>query len=57
MDLPKSIKPNNIMSMLGVGATELGLVKYLVGELTQSPRDRIGTWPSSRRRRSSRTGS
>ncbi|MDV2475858.1 malate dehydrogenase (quinone) [Rhodococcus zopfii] len=43
MDLPKSIKPNNIMSMLGVGATELGLVKYLVGELTQSPRDRIAT--------------
>jgi malate dehydrogenase (quinone) len=43
MDLPKSIKPNNIMSMLGVGATELGLVKYLVGELTQSPLDRIGT--------------
>ncbi|WP_420751244.1 malate dehydrogenase (quinone) [Rhodococcus sp. O3] len=43
LDLPKSVKPNNIMSMLGVGATELGLVKYLVGELTQSPRDRIVT--------------
>ncbi|MFZ2528763.1 MAG: malate dehydrogenase (quinone) [Rhodococcus sp. (in: high G+C Gram-positive bacteria)] len=42
-DLPFSVKPNNIMSMLGVGATELGLVKYLVGELTQSPSDRIGT--------------
>ncbi|MGI9206381.1 MAG: malate:quinone oxidoreductase, partial [Rhodococcus sp. (in: high G+C Gram-positive bacteria)] len=43
MDLPKSVKPNNLMSMLGVGVTELGLVKYLVGELTQSPADRIGT--------------
>ncbi|WP_232512698.1 MULTISPECIES: malate dehydrogenase (quinone) [Rhodococcus] len=43
MDLPKSVKPGNLMSMLGVGVTELGLVKYLVGELMQSPADRIGT--------------
>jgi len=43
LDLPKSIRPNNLMSMLGVGVTELGLVKYLVGELTQSPADRIVT--------------
>ncbi len=43
MDLPKSVKPNNLMSMLGVGMTELGLVKYLVSELSQSPADRIVT--------------
>ncbi|UYP20564.1 malate dehydrogenase (quinone) [Rhodococcus sp. Z13] len=43
LDLPKSVKPNNLMSMLGVGVTELGLVKYLIGELTQSPADRIVT--------------
>lgn len=35
-DLFASIRPNNIMSMLGVGVTELGLVKYLVGELAKT---------------------
>lgn len=42
-DLPGSIKPNNLFSMLGVGLTELGLTKYLISELLQSPEDRIGT--------------
>ncbi|WP_242676916.1 malate dehydrogenase (quinone) [Rhodococcus sp. ABRD24] len=42
-DLPGSVKPNNLMSMLGVGVTELSLTKYLIGELMQSPADRIGT--------------
>lgn len=42
-DLPGSIKPNNLFSMLGVGLTELGLTKYLISELMQSPEDRIGT--------------
>ncbi|MFD4292779.1 malate dehydrogenase (quinone) [Rhodococcus sp. NPDC058505] len=42
-DLPGSIKPNNLMSMLGVGVTELGLTKYLIGELLQSADDRIET--------------
>ena len=32
-DLPFSVKPNNLVSMLGVGLTEMGLVKYLVGQL------------------------
>ncbi|GAA4476337.1 malate dehydrogenase (quinone) [Rhodococcus olei] len=42
-DLPGSVKPNNLLSMLGVGLTELGLTKYLIGELLQSPADRIET--------------
>ncbi|WP_206615747.1 malate dehydrogenase (quinone) [Rhodococcus xishaensis] len=42
-DLPGSVKPNNLTSMLGVGITELGLTKYLIGELMQTPFDRIQT--------------
>jgi malate dehydrogenase (quinone) len=42
-DLPKSVKPNNIGSLLGVGVTELGLTKYLIGELLQSASDRVQT--------------
>lgn len=41
-DLFKSVKPNNLFSMLGVGVTEMGLVNYLVGELLNSQADRIG---------------
>ncbi|MDT5152875.1 MAG: hypothetical protein QOI01_4608 [Mycobacterium sp.] len=40
-DLPFSIKPNNLASMLGVGLTELSLVKYLVGQLRLSEGDRV----------------
>ncbi len=40
-DLPLSVKPNNLVSMLGVGVTELGLVKYLVGQLMLSEADRV----------------
>ena len=40
-DLPLSVKPNNLGSMLGVGVTELGLVKYLVGQLRLSEADRV----------------
>ncbi len=42
-DLPKSVKPDNLLSMLGVGVTELGLVKYLVSELAKSEAGRIDT--------------
>jgi malate dehydrogenase (quinone) len=42
-DLPFSVKPNNIMSMLGVGLTEMGLVNYLVGQLLLSEADRVDT--------------
>ncbi|MFD7845131.1 malate dehydrogenase (quinone) [Nocardia sp. NPDC059764] len=42
-DLIKSVKPNNLFSMLGVGVTEMGLVNYLVGELLNSQNDRISS--------------
>ena len=40
-DLPLSVKPNNLRSMLGVGLTEMSLVKYLVGQLALSEADRV----------------
>ncbi|MDX1889256.1 malate dehydrogenase (quinone) [Mycolicibacterium sp. 050158] len=40
-DLPLSVKPNNLASMLGVGLTEMSLVKYLVGQLLLSEADRV----------------
>ncbi|MDH6244960.1 malate dehydrogenase (quinone) [Mycobacterium sp. OTB74] len=40
-DLPLSVKPNNLASMLGVGVTELGLVKYLLGQLAMSEGARV----------------
>jgi malate dehydrogenase (quinone) len=40
-DLPMSVKPNNLTSMLGVGLTEMGLVKYLLGQLALSEADRV----------------
>jgi malate dehydrogenase (quinone) len=40
-DLPFSVKPNNLRSMLGVGLTEMSLVKYLVGQLLLSEADRV----------------
>jgi malate dehydrogenase (quinone) len=42
-DLPLSVKPDNLLSMIGVGLTELPLVKYLVGELLQSFEGRVDT--------------
>jgi len=42
-DLPFSVKPNNIMSMLGVGLSEMSLVNYLVGQLLLSEADRVET--------------
>ncbi|MGZ8803112.1 MAG: malate dehydrogenase (quinone), partial [Mycobacterium sp.] len=40
-DLPLSIKPNNLVSMLGVGLTEVGLLKYLIGQLLLSEGARV----------------
>ncbi|MFD7010178.1 malate dehydrogenase (quinone) [Rhodococcus jostii] len=42
-DLPSSVKPDNLLSMLGVGVSELGLVKYLISELAMSEAGRIET--------------
>lgn len=40
-DLPLSIRPNNLLSMAGVGVSELGLVKYLVTELAKGHEKRV----------------
>src|SRR5690606_36440160 len=41
-DLFKSIKPNNIGSLIGVGLTEMGLTKYLITELLKSQNGKVG---------------
>ena len=40
-DLPLSVKPNNLASMLGVGLTQMSLVKYLLGQLALSEEARV----------------
>ncbi|MCV7441920.1 malate dehydrogenase (quinone) [Mycobacterium paraense] len=40
-DLPRSIKPDNLLSMLGVGVTQMTLVNYLIGQLRLSEPDRV----------------
>jgi malate dehydrogenase (quinone) len=40
-DLPRSVRPGNMVTMLGVGATQLKLVNYLIGQLRTSTPDRI----------------
>jgi malate dehydrogenase (quinone) len=40
-DLPRSVRPNNLLSMLGVGVGELPLVNYLIGQLRLSEPDRV----------------
>jgi malate dehydrogenase (quinone) len=40
-DLPRSIKPNNMLSMLGVGITQLTLINYLISQLRLSEPDRV----------------
>ncbi len=42
-DLPFSVKPDNLLSMVGVGLTELSLLKYLIGQLLLSQEDRVDT--------------
>ncbi|WP_297698830.1 malate dehydrogenase (quinone) [Mycobacterium sp.] len=40
-DLPRSVKPHNLTSLLGVGATQLALVRYLLGQLRLSEPGRL----------------
>ncbi len=40
-DLPRSVKPDNVVSMLGVGVTEMTLVNYLLRQLRLSEPDRM----------------
>jgi malate dehydrogenase (quinone) len=41
LDLAKSVKPNNLKAMLGVGKHNLDLTKYLVGEVFQTHEQRM----------------
>ncbi|HEX2862050.1 MAG TPA: malate dehydrogenase (quinone) [Lacunisphaera sp.] len=40
-DLPRSVKPHNLMTLLNIGATNIPLVKYLVQQGTQSMAGRM----------------
>ncbi len=40
-DLPRSVKPHNLMTLLKIGATNFPLVRYLMGQGTQSMADRM----------------
>lgn len=40
-DLPRSVKPDNVLSMLGAGLSELTLVNYLIGQLRLSEPERV----------------
>ena len=41
LDLPRSVRPTNLLPMLQVGVHNLPLVKYLINQLRQSEADRI----------------
>jgi malate dehydrogenase (quinone) len=40
-DLPRSVKPDNVVSMLGVGVTQVTLLNYLLSQLRLSEPDRM----------------
>jgi malate dehydrogenase (quinone) len=40
-DLPRSVKPDNLLSVLGAGLSQTSLVKYLIGQLLLSHSDRV----------------
>lgn len=40
-DLPRSVKPDNVATLLKIGAANLGLVRYLIQQGTQSMADRM----------------
>ena len=41
MDLIKSVKPNNLITMLSAGIKEMNLTKYLISQLTLSNEERM----------------
>jgi malate dehydrogenase (quinone) len=40
-DLPRSVRPDNVLSMLGVGVSEMALVNYLIRQLRLTGPDRV----------------
>jgi malate dehydrogenase (quinone) len=40
-DLPRSLKPDNLMPMLVAGRDNMDLTAYLIGQVMQSPEDRL----------------
>jgi malate dehydrogenase (quinone) len=41
-DLPRSVRPGNLTTMVGVGVTQMKLVNYLIGQLRLSQPARVG---------------
>jgi len=41
LDLPLSLRPDNILPMLAVARDNVDLIQYLVGQVIQSPQDRL----------------
>jgi malate dehydrogenase (quinone) len=41
LDLPLSVKPNNILPMLGVASKEIALTIYLIKQILQTPKQRL----------------
>ena len=41
LDLPGSVRAHNLLPMLAVGATNLDLLKYLIGELIATPQKKL----------------
>jgi len=41
-DLPRSVRPGNVATMIGVGVTQLKLVNYLIGQVRLSQPARVG---------------
>src|SRR5271163_2923462 len=42
-DLPRSVRPGNLATVVGAGVSQLELVSYLIGQLRQSEANRIKT--------------
>jgi len=40
-DLPRSIRPHNLATLLKIGVSNLGLIRYLIQQSTQSMKDRL----------------
>ena len=41
LDMPLSVRPNNVLPMLAAGLDNLALTKYLIEQVAQSPEDRL----------------